>query len=134
MARISILFGLLLIALGVGGFVGTGSEHRTALIPAGFGVVLALLGAVALKDSLRKHAMHLAVIVGLFGFIGGVYTLLKPLLNGNSIEWSVADDCKAAMAVLCLIFVALCVNSFVQARRRRNDGEALLVKAPEERR
>jgi hypothetical protein len=118
-ARISIVFGLLLIALGVGGFVGTGSEHKTALIPAGLGAVLALLGVVALKESRRKHAMHFAAVVGLFGGAGGAYMLLKPFIGDKPIERPVAYGCTAAMTVLCLAFVALCVNSFVQARRRR---------------
>jgi hypothetical protein len=119
MARLSILFGLLLVALGVGGFVGTGSEHPTALIPAGFGILLVLLGILALKESLRKHAMHFAAVVGLVGTVGGAIRLLQPVVSGQTIQHRVAYGCTAAMAVLCLAFVALCVNSFVQARRRR---------------
>jgi hypothetical protein len=117
--HISVIFGLLLIALGVGGYVGTGSEHPTALIPAAFGLALALLGLVALKDRLRKHAMHLAAMVGLIGAVGGGVMLLLPLIKGRTIERPVAYACQSAMTVLCLIFVGLCVNSFVQARRRR---------------
>jgi len=116
--HITVLFGLLLVALGVGGYVGTGSEHLTALIPAGFGLALGLLGLVALKDNLRKHAMHLAAMVGLLGAIGGAVTLLLPFIKGAPAD-PVASGCKAAMTVLCLVFVGLCVNSFVQARRRR---------------
>ena len=57
----AIVFGILLIGLGVGGFFGTGAAHPTALIPAAFGLVLALLGLVALlKPNLRKHVMHVA--------------------------------------------------------------------------
>jgi hypothetical protein len=117
--HISVIFGLLLIALGVGGFVGTGSEHLTALIPAGFGLALALLGVVALKDSLRKHAMHLAAMVGLIGAVGGAVMVVLPLVTGTGIQRPVAYSCQAALTVLCLVFVGLCVNSFVQARRRR---------------
>jgi hypothetical protein len=117
-ARISIVFGLLLIALGAGGYLGTGSEHPTALIPAGFGLALILLGVVALKDTLRKHAMHVAAMVGLIGAVGGGVMLVLPLFQETPIK-AVAYACKAAMFVLCLAFVGLCVNSFVQARRRR---------------
>src|SRR5207248_2370092 len=116
---ISIIFGVLLIALGVGGYLGTGSEHATALIPAAFGLALLLLGFVALKDNLRKHAMHLAAMVGLIGAVGGAVMLLLPVIKGKEIERPVAYGCQAALTVLCLVFVALCVNSFVQTRRRR---------------
>ena len=118
MPHITVVFGLLLIALGVGGYVGTGSAHATALIPAGFGLVLALLGLASLKNNLRKHTMHLAAMVGLLGAIGGAVTLLLPVIQGKPSD-PVAAGCKAAMTILCLVFVGLCVNSFVQARRRR---------------
>jgi hypothetical protein len=117
--QISLVFGLLLIALGLGGFFGTGGEHMTALIPAGFGLALAVLGLLALKDNLRKHAMHLATIVGLVGAVGAAIMLALPFLKGTTIERPVAYYCQAAMTVLCAVFVGLCINSFVQARRRR---------------
>ena len=60
MAKITIGIGFVLIALGVGGYFGTGRESWTALIPAFFGLPLALLGVVALKDHTWKHAMHVA--------------------------------------------------------------------------
>jgi hypothetical protein len=117
--RVAIVFGLLLIALGAGGYFGTGSSHPTALIPAGFGAVLALLGLLALKEARRKHAMHAAAAVGLIGAAGGAIRLLQPLFGDSGIEHPVAYGCTAAMTLLCLVFVGLCVNSFVQARRRR---------------
>jgi hypothetical protein len=116
---ISIVFGLLLIALGVGGFVGTGSEHYTALIPAGFGLLLLLLGGLGLNENWRKHAMHGAAMVSLLGALGGGFRLLQPLVQGTTIN-RVAYGCTAAMSALCLTFVGLCINSFVQARRRRS--------------
>ncbi len=119
MPHIAMVFGLLLALLGVGGFVGTGNEHPTALIPAGFGLLLILLGALARKESLRKHAMHLAAAVGLLGAIGAGIMLLMPLIEGTGIARPVAYACTAVMCALCLAFVGLCVNSFVQARRRR---------------
>jgi hypothetical protein len=118
-AHISIIFGLLLIALGVGGFVGTGSSHYTALIPLWFGLALLLLGLLALKPNLRKHAMHLAAVVGVAGVAGATWRLLLPLREGTEFHLTVSVGCVVAMAVLCLLFVALCVNSFIQARRQR---------------
>jgi hypothetical protein len=117
--RVAIVFGLLLIALGAGGFFGTGSEHPTALIPSGFGAVLVLLGVLALKEARRKHAMHAAAAVGLIGALGGAVMLVLPFAKGTGIQRPAAYGCTAAMTLLCLIFVGLCVNSFVQARRRR---------------
>jgi len=58
LAPITIIFGIALVGVGLFGFFGTGAEHKTALIPAFLGLPLILLGLLALKDSLRKHAMH----------------------------------------------------------------------------
>ncbi len=48
MAKITFGLGLVLIVLGLGAYFGTGRESLTALIPAFFGLPLALLGVVAL--------------------------------------------------------------------------------------
>jgi hypothetical protein len=117
-AAISIGFGVILIALGVGGFVGTGSEHYTALIPAALGLLLIGFGLLALREKLRMHAMHGAVLVGLLGFLGGATMIVRALLSDAPIR-SVSFGMQIAMAVLCLVFVALCVKSFIEARRRR---------------
>jgi hypothetical protein len=117
-ASVSIVFGLLLVALGIGGYVGPEVKSGTALIPTWFGLALVLLGLVALKENLRKHAMHLAAMVGLLGVIGGVFSLLLPVFKGAPSD-PIAAGCKAGMTVLCAVFVGLCVNSFIQARRRR---------------
>ncbi|MCZ6835728.1 MAG: hypothetical protein O7G85_08140, partial [Planctomycetota bacterium] len=67
MARLTIVFGSLLIALGlVVYFVLADPDEQgkvsvTALIPAFFGIPIALLGVVALKEKLRMHAIHGAV-------------------------------------------------------------------------
>ncbi|MHC5007393.1 MAG: hypothetical protein ACYTGF_08570 [Planctomycetota bacterium] len=119
MAKITIGLGLVLIALGLGGYFGTGRESVTALIPAFFGVPLLLLGLVALNERMRKHAIHIAVIVGLLGCAGTARGLMKlpALLTGSEIARPTAVAVQAAMAIVCLIYVLLCVRSFVKARR-----------------
>ena len=123
MAPVSIGFGVVLIVLGVVSFIVTAGEHYppTSLIPAGFGVVLLLLGVIALKERMRKHAMHLAAMVGLVGFlIPAVMALpkLPALLNGTAPRPAATVE-QLIMAALCLLFVLLCVRSFIIARRNR---------------
>ena len=131
MAPFSIAFGLVLIALGVGGYVSTASKSPTALIPAGFGVLLVVCGLLALKERLRKHAMHLAAMVGLIGFLvpaGMAFPKLPTyfekgeVLRADGSDATTAVLLQTAMALVCLVFVGLCVNSFIQARRRRAAG------------
>ena len=119
MAKITIGFGLVLIALGLGSYFGTGQASLTAMIPAFAGLPLLLLGLVALNERMRKTAMHVAVALGLLGFAGTVGGLMKlpVLLTGGELEKPAAVGGKAAMAVVCLAFVVLCIWSFIKARR-----------------
>ena len=110
--------GLSLILVGIAGYVygiWGGNASPTALIPAAFGLVIALLGAFAKSnENLRKHLMHAAVLVGLLGFIIPAFRLLSKL---GDLTLSAANVSQLAMALICLIFVILCVQSFVNARR-----------------
>ena len=47
MTRLTIGFGLALVALGIAGYFGTGAVHPTALIPAAVGLVLVVFGILA---------------------------------------------------------------------------------------
>ena len=117
-ANTSIIFGLLLAILGAWGFFGSGMQHPTALIPAGVGLVLVVLGALATRDALRKHAMHAAAAVGALGFLFGAgWFIARPFLGKPVAD--TAGLSTATMAVLCGAFVAVCVKSFLDARRRR---------------
>ena len=93
----------------------------TALIPAIVGGVLALCGLIALNESARKHAMHIAATVGLLGFLAGAgrggmgigkFISGDPSLNQRSFlfVW--------LMAIVCAVFVFLCVQSFRNARKQ----------------
>ncbi len=119
MAKITLGLGLVLIALGFGGYFGTGRESPTALIPVLFGLPLLILGWVALKEHMRRHAMHIAGVIALVGFAGTVSGLMKlpVLLTGGELDRPAAVPLQAVMAILCLIFVLLCVRSFIEARR-----------------
>lgn len=116
MPSITIVFGILLTLLGLGGYFLTGTSSFTALIPALFGLLLLVLGFLARSDSVRKHAMHAAVTVALVGFVGASYGLLRTPFG---LRPGIAIFSQIAMALLTGIFVALCVKSFIDARRAR---------------
>ena len=116
MASTTIVFGLVLVLLGFAGYFLTGTSSVTALIPAFFGLLLIVMGFVARSESARKHAMHAAAMVGLIGLIGAVGSLLASPL---SLRPALAVYSQVAMALLMAVFLALCVRSFIAARRAR---------------
>ena len=120
MAIITIVYGSLLILLGLAGYLGSDRTSLTALIPLLFGVPLETLGVLALvKPGARKHLMHAAATIALLGLLGTIKSLLKlpALLQGVPMERPAAVAAQCIMAVLSLIFLALCVRSFIVARR-----------------
>lgn len=119
MAIATIVLGVLLIVLGGAGY--SASAAATALIPAGVGAVLLLCGVLACDERRRKLWMHIAVTVGLAGFLGSVRGLMRlpDLLAGVPLERPLAVKAQSAMAVMTGVFVALCVRSFINARRNR---------------
>lgn len=118
MSSLSIIFGFLLNLVGLVGFFGTGATHYTALIPCALGLLLIISGLVAKKESLRQHAMHVAVLIGLLGFIMTVSAFKKLgfAVENISDPKSAAIIAKSATALLCGVFFVLCVRSFVKAR------------------
>ena len=148
MPKNSLIFGFLLIALGLVAYFGSSisSQQETAaktevqeqesasaesgkkrsaitglIIPAAFGVLLVACGLVGMRESARKHAMHAAAMVGLLGAVAtfgkGGYDLFK-LMNGQDVNPR-AMTFVFLMAILCSVFVGLCVKSFIDARKKR---------------
>jgi len=117
---ITIALGVALIIVGLAGYFLTGAVSLTALIPAAFGLVIALAGLIARDDRKRKHAMHAAVAVALLGFLGSIRGVLQigALLDGTAPR-PAAVVSQTIMAVLTLGYIVMAVRSFVQARANR---------------
>lgn len=124
MAQIAIVFGVLVALISPVSMLAAGQFTGTAMIPAGFGIVLILLGLVALKPTLRMHAMHGAALVGLIGMLGGLGMSIPKLLGSEPLARPIAVYAQLAMGILMAIFVALTVKSFIDARRARRAAVA----------
>ena len=124
MVKVTLVFAVLLIVLGVAGYLVSGSMHPTALIPAWFGVALGFGGLLAISpsESRRKLIMHINVTVGLLGLIGAAAEVgrsyASAIAKGHAPD-PIALAAKLTMAGLLLIYVILCVRSFIQVRRSR---------------
>lgn len=124
MAKVTLIFALLLVALGLAGYYYTGAIHPTALIPLWWGLGLGLCGFLAIgpNPGRRKLFMHIAVTIGALGFIGALIVAIQGYgsarTHGIEPDYVAMID-KLIMAALLLIYVNLCVRSFIKARRSR---------------
>ena len=124
MAKVTLFFAIALIVLGLIGYLGTGSQHPTALIPAWFGAALGVFGLLAISpsESRRKLFMHINVTIGLLGFLGAAVEAIRGYVHAKSAGLEpdqIALASKSAMAGLLLVYVIFCVRSFIDARRLR---------------
>ncbi|MCC7205494.1 MAG: hypothetical protein IT441_10470 [Phycisphaeraceae bacterium] len=107
-------------------FFATFHAAPTALIPAYFGLAIALAGVAAIiKPAARKHAMHAVAVLALVGLVMPGFMVVRTLIaaaGGAEIARPAALVLQATMAVACGLLLALCVRSFIAARRPRPAG------------
>jgi hypothetical protein len=122
LAKLTIGFGVLLALVSLCFWLAIGRTEMAALHPAGVGVLLILCGVLANTDNPKKRMlwMHIAVTFGLVGFlITGIRSGIQ-LANGTAMSVNpMAFEERVVVALICLVYVALCVRSFIAARRAR---------------
>ena len=105
----------------------TFSKSWTAFIPGIIGLLLILLAQGAeMAQKARKHIMHVAVLVGLFGFIVSAGKIGTAVAEMNWLKGEPYGIIHASMlkplsmlltSGLLFIYVLLCIISFVSARK-----------------
>jgi hypothetical protein len=120
LAKLTIVFGVLVAAISLGFWIESSHDAHT-LHPAGIGVLLILCGVLANTENAKRRMlwMHIAVTAGLVGFLFTGIRAVISLVKGTIAENSLGFDERVIISGLCLIYVALCVRSFIAARRTR---------------
>jgi len=122
LAKLTLVLAVLLVALGLIGYIGTGSMHPTALIPAWIGLALGIFGflAISRNEGRRKLFMHINVTIALLGFLGSAAEAVRGYVHAKSAGVEpdqIALASKITLAGLLLFYIILCVRSFIAARR-----------------
>jgi len=120
-AWITIVFALAFIGLGLGYYFGMGGAAAdvspTALIPAGPGALLLICGLAAMKASLRKAFMHVAVVLAVLSALAGTRAFMK----WSELE-SAARNEMLAMFALGVVLTLIYIKSFIDVRRGGADS------------
>lgn len=113
MGGLTIGYGALMAALGVGGFVATGQKSKTALIPAGFGAAAIGLGLLAGRK--ERAALGAAAALSALAIAGSARGLAKlpKLARGEEIERPEAVIAQSIMAGVSAVHLGLCVRALV---------------------
>jgi hypothetical protein len=122
MAKLTMAFGVVLIVVSLGFWLALGRAEMAALHPAGIGVLLLICGALANTENPKKRMlwMHIAVTLGLIGFLTTGIRAVIELVKGTAFTVNpLGFDERALVAAICGVFVAMCVRSFIAARRGR---------------
>jgi hypothetical protein len=117
--------GAALIVVGVGAWLLAGGygASPTALLPTLLGLIILALGLLAGREPLHRHVIHTALIVALLGLVGTIPRAL-PAFTQRGQNPGLAAWASLATALLCLIYLALGIRSFIAARRARRSTAA----------
>ena len=111
------LYGLFMVIWGFSISLITGSSSITSMIPAFIGAPLVLIGLISMiKPTLRKALMHIAVVIGIIAFLGGLDFFRGMFTNYY------AGLSKLMLLVTGFVYVYFCVQSFIFVRRQKKTG------------
>ena len=119
MQMITLWYGLFLVFWGFAVSLISASSSLTSYIPSLLGLPLVACGVIASKvPQKKKLIMHIAVLLGLVNFLGGL-----DFLRGFATEMGPFDNVWAGSSKLMLLitglgFCILCVKSFMHARSK----------------
>ncbi|MFG0285376.1 MAG: hypothetical protein ACF8R7_13240 [Phycisphaerales bacterium JB039] len=123
MAIVVLIVGLGLIALGAGAYLGSGQESATALIPAIFGVVIALCGGLGLRRAWQRPTVAIATVVALAGVAGSLSRLAPKLAAGEQLQLDLATGAQLAMAAATTLLVVLGASWLLSGAGRPIESE-----------
>ncbi len=92
----------------------SGSSSLTSMIPAFIGFPLVLIGFISMiKPRFRKALMHIAVLIGILAFLGGLDFFRGMFANYY------AGLSKLMLLITGFAYVYFCIQSFIFVRRQK---------------
>ena len=118
MEKISVFYGLFLVAWGVVISFLSQSDSMTSYIPSFLGLPILLFGYLTLKfPEKKKLFMHIVVLLGIIIFFGG-FDITRSLTTLFDSFW--ADLSKLMLLTTGFVFSYWNIKSFIFVRKNRN--------------
>ena len=114
MEFLTTLYGLFMVIWGISISLISGSSSITSMIPAFIGMPLAFIGFMSIiKPTFRKALMHIAVVIGIIAFLGGLDFFRGMFTNYY------AGLSKLMLLITGFVYVYFCIQSFIFVRRQK---------------
>ena len=111
---ITLIYGLFMVIWAFSISIIAESSSITSLVPAFIGFPLILIGFISMfKPALRKALMHIAVLIGMIAFLGGL-DFFRGMFNNYYAGLS-----KLMLLITGSVYIYSCVQSFLFARRQK---------------
>lgn len=125
MARVAIVFGLLLCGLTFAALVGTMEKSPSLFFPMILGIPILFCGVVGLNPHRRRHALYVACSIATLGALAGLGRLgvLMSRLSRQQDVNGYTSNLMLVMTAVCLVYALVCISSLILMRRRRMEAE-----------
>ena len=111
---ITLIYGLFMVIWAFSISIIAESSSLTSFVPAFIGFPLILIGFITMfKPTLRKALMHIAVLIGILAFLGGL-DFFRGMFNNYY-----AGISKLMLLITGFVYVYFCVQSFLFVRRQK---------------
>ena len=111
---ITLIYGLFMVIWALSISIIAESSSITSLVPAFIGFPLILIGFISMfKPTFRKALMHIAVLIGILAFLGGL-DFFRGMFNNYFAGLS-----KLMLLITGFVYVYFCVQSFLFVRRKK---------------
>jgi hypothetical protein len=120
---LGIVLGIALVVLGVGAYVLSDFASITALIPAFFGILIAILSVVGYQQTDRQrlaaYGIGLLAVLGVLGSTRGIPDIIA-LVTGGAVESTMAAVSQGAMIAVCLVLLTAVIQFIRDTRTTTN--------------
>ena len=111
---LTLIYGLFMVIWAFSISIIAESSSLTSLVPAFIGFPLILIGFISMiKPTFRKALMHIAVLIGILAFLGGL-DFFRGMFNNYY-----AGISKLMLLITGFVYVYFCVQSFLFVRRQK---------------
>jgi len=115
MIKITKTFGIILIVLGVAGYLSINRTSLSGLIPALLGMALIMLSQTAKNEAYFKKSMQAAVLLTALGFIGSGLRVIESLFVQKIVHLNIMFITQILVTLACAVFIGLAVKLHFEA-------------------